>query len=59
MTLDAKTDFTTWSHENLARFAKEAFAHMQQQDARIESLELDLKVALNAYRNALKENHRA
>jgi hypothetical protein len=46
--------FDTWSHENLAKFAMEAYAKMQEQDDRIQQLQNDLKTAINAYRELLK-----
>ena len=35
--------FDTWSQENLAKFAAEAYAKMQEQDDRIQQLQNDLK----------------
>ena len=46
--------FDTWSQENLAKFAMEAYAKMQEQDDRIQQLQNDLKTAINAYRELLK-----
>ena len=46
--------FDTWSQENLAKFAAEAYAKMQEQDDRIQQLQHDLKTAINAYREMLK-----
>ena len=46
--------FDTWSQENLAKFAMEAYAKMQEQDDRIQQLQNDLKDAINAYRELLK-----
>jgi hypothetical protein len=46
--------FDTWSQENLAKFAAEAYAKMQEQDDRIQHLQNDLKDAINAYRELLK-----
>jgi hypothetical protein len=46
--------FDTWSQENLAKFAMEAYAKMQDQDDRIQQLQNDLKTAINAYREILK-----
>jgi hypothetical protein len=46
--------FDTWSHENLAKFAAEAYAKLQEQDDRIQQLQNDLKTAINAYREILK-----
>jgi hypothetical protein len=46
--------FDAWSQENLAKFAMEAYAKMQEQDDRIQQLQNDLKTAINAYRELLK-----
>ena len=46
--------FETWSYENLAKFAAEAYAKMQQQQDQIEQLQNDLKDAIKAYREILK-----
>lgn len=47
--------FETWSHENLANFAKDAYTMMQQQQDRIEQLQCELKDALEAYRALLRK----
>ena len=46
--------FNTWSYENLAKFAAEAYAKMQQQQDQIEQLQNDLKDAIKAYRELIK-----
>ena len=46
--------FDTWSQENLAKFAAEAYAKMQEQGDRIQQLQNDLKTAINAYRELIK-----
>ena len=46
--------FETWNQENLAKFAKEAYAKMQQQQDHIEQLQNDLKDAIKAYRELIK-----
>jgi len=46
--------FETWSYENLAKFAAEAYVKMQQQQDYIEQLQNDLKDAIKAYREVLK-----
>jgi hypothetical protein len=46
--------FETWSQENLAKFAAEAYAKMQEQQDQIEHLQNDLKDAIKAYREVLK-----
>ena len=50
--------FDTWSQENLAKFAMEAYAKMQEQDDRIQQLQNDLKTAINAYRELIKGHQR-
>ena len=46
--------FETWSQENLAKFAADAYAKMQQQQDQIEQLQNDLKDAIKAYREVIK-----
>jgi len=46
--------FENWSHENLAKFAAEAYEKMQQQQDHIEQLQNDLKDAIRAYRELIK-----
>ncbi len=43
-------DFTTWQHETLASFARDAYGKLQRQDEEIQQLRLDLKDAIKAYR---------
>jgi len=45
-----KTAFQLWSHANLIKFAVESYARMAEQDARIKTLEDDLRVAIDSYR---------
>lgn len=47
-------DFSTWTQENLARFAAEATDKLQEQADRIQQLQSDLKDALDAYRALLR-----
>jgi hypothetical protein len=47
-------NFDLWSQENLAKFAKEAYAKMQEQQERIEQLQNELKDAIKAYRELNK-----
>jgi len=49
------TDFRTWEHHNLAQFAKEANARLLEQQQEIECLRDDLRVAIQAYRQLIKE----
>jgi len=46
--------FESWSQENLAKFAQEAYIKMQEQQDYIEQLQNDLKDAINAYRSLIK-----
>ena len=46
--------FETWSPDNLAKFAHDAYAKMQEQDDRIQQLQCELKDALAAYRAVLR-----
>ena len=46
--------FETWSQKNLAKFAAEAYAKMQEQHDQIQQLQNDLKDAIKAYRELLK-----
>lgn len=48
------SNFETWSHENLAKFAADANAKMNEQHDRIQQLQCELKDAINAYRAVLK-----
>lgn len=48
-------DFASWSQMVLAKFAQESQAKMKAQEAEIEQLRQDLKMALNAYREVLKK----
>ena len=47
-------NFESWSHDNLASFAAEAYAKMQEQQERIEQLQNELKDAIKAYRELNK-----
>ena len=46
--------FNTWSYENLANFAVEAYKKMQEQQDQIEHLQNDLRDAIKAYRELIK-----
>jgi len=48
-------NFSTWSHENLAKFAEEATAKMAEQQEYNEQLQRDLKDAIEAYRALMRE----
>ena len=44
------TDFSTWSHANLVKFAKDS-------NQELLFLRNDLRIAIDAYRTLLKETH--
>ena len=48
-------NFAAWTTENLAKFAREAYARMRLQQEEIENLKLDAKAALEAARRAMVE----
>lgn len=50
----AMPQFDTWTHKNLANFAKDTYAKLQQQDDRIQQLQCELKDAIQAYRAVLR-----
>jgi hypothetical protein len=47
--------FSTWERATLDRFAAEAYAKLQQQDDQIQHLQADLKDAIAAYRELMKQ----
>ena len=47
-------NFELWSQENLAKFAAEAYAKMQEQHDLIQQLQNELKDAIKAYRELNK-----
>jgi hypothetical protein len=49
------SNFTTWTQENLAKFAQEANDKMVEQNERIEQLQRDVKDVLQAYRALLRK----
>ena len=49
-------EFKTWSNENLAQFATDSYIKMIEQNERIETLQRDVKDALQAYRELLRKN---
>ena len=48
--------FSTWTHENLAKFADESYAKICEQNERIEFLQRDVKDAIEAYRALLRKS---
>jgi uncharacterized protein YjgD (DUF1641 family) len=46
--------FETWSHKNLASFAKEAYDRINQLQDEINQLKQEKKDALNGYREVLR-----
>jgi len=51
------TNFTTWTQENLAKFAQETVAKMTEQHEQIQQLQCDLKDAIEAYRALIVTQH--
>lgn len=43
-------DFASWSHENLARFAEDAYWRMREQQEAMEQSRRDLKAAMDIIR---------
>ena len=52
---EPRVNFAAWNHETLARFAEEATEKMERQQAEIDQLRADLRVALDAYRRVISE----
>jgi hypothetical protein len=48
-------NFPAWNHENLAKFATEAYIRMQEQQGQIEGLQRDFKDAMSELRKLAKE----
>ena len=53
------SNFKTWTHENLAKFAEEANDKMIQQNERIEQLQRDVKDAIEAYRALMRRSEQS
>ena len=49
------SNFSTWTQENLAKFAQEANDKMVEQNERIEQLQRDVKDAIEAYRALMRK----
>lgn len=49
------TDFESWSKESLVMFARDANERMLQQKAEIEALQGDVKAAIEAYRDLVRQ----
>ena len=49
------SNFKTWTQENLAQFAQEANDKMVEQNERIETLQRDVKDAIEAYRSLMRK----
>ena len=49
-------DFSQWTHENLAKFAREAQLKLLQQEQEIGHLRQDLKDAIRAYRDLMRKD---
>jgi hypothetical protein len=52
------TDFATWEHKTLVRFAGESNQRLHDQQKEIEALKEDLRVAIDAYRTLVIEHAR-
>jgi hypothetical protein len=52
-------DFSTWSNQNLAQFATDAYIKMIEQEEQIETLKSNVRFALEAYRAVLREQSSA
>ena len=48
-------DFDSWSKESLVRFAYDASARMDEQKREIDDLRSDLKAAMEAYRDLVRQ----
>ena len=48
-------DFSSWSHDNLVKFATEAQLKILQQGEEIRHLRDDLKTAIKAYRDLMQK----
>jgi hypothetical protein len=51
------SNFQIWEQHNLAKFAKEANEKILAQQKEIDQLRDDLRVAIDAYRQLIKEHH--
>ena len=49
------TDFESWSKESLIMFARDANERMTQQKTEIDALRADLKAAIEAYRDLIRQ----
>ena len=49
------TDFESWSKESLVMFARDANERMTQQKAEMEALRADLRTAIEAYRDLIRQ----
>ena len=49
------TDFESWSKESLVMFARDANERMREQKVEIEALRGDVKAAIEAYRDLVRQ----
>lgn len=49
------TDFQTWDHAALARFAAESRDKLLEKNEEIEQLKSDLRTAIEAYRQLMRD----
>lgn len=47
--------FERWTSDNLVKFAQEAYDRLREQQEQIESLQRDVKTAMEAYRALLRQ----
>ena len=55
MTAPAKTDFASWSLDNLIAFAREANEKLRLQEENMAALRADCRAVLQAYRDLIKK----
>jgi hypothetical protein len=49
------TDFKTWDHATLVKFAEESRVELLKKEAEIVQLKDDLRVAIGAYRQLMRD----
>ena len=52
---EVSADFESWSKESLVRFARDANERIREQKVEIEALQADLKAAIEAYRDLVRQ----
>jgi len=56
---DPKPNFAAWRHENLVRLADECYNELKRMQQEIEQLKEERRVAIDAYRQLLRDKHDA